>query len=402
MTISDSAKVQRLLVLDDESVIRELVADVARQSGFDVLSAQNTDAAGVVPIEQFDVVVLDLMMPHLDGIEILRMLAKAGSRAQLILMSGMDRRVLDTARKIAEEQGLLVAALLSKPFRHAELKSILDKKVAQPQSPEPGRTGRPQVTLQELHQALDEDQLVLHFQPKVRLPDLDWCGLEALVRWDHPRHGLLYPDTFITLAEHPDIALDFTYAVLRQAVAIGKIISDSAGFTGSISINLPPAALWELTFPERVVEIIDGSGLERSRVLLEVTETSIPLDLAVSLDIQTRLHMRDVRLSIDDFGTGHSSLERLQDAPFAELKIDRVFVRHMTRNTSSRMIVEGAIRLGHSLDMVVVAEGVEDEQTQQLLARLGCDVIQGFLVARPLPLVQLLAWAARRTVPAQS
>jgi EAL domain-containing protein (putative c-di-GMP-specific phosphodiesterase class I) len=391
----------RLLVLDDELVIRDLVTEVAQDTGFDVFAAPDTDALGSGQFDNFDVVVLDLVMPRIDGIEVLRMLSKADSRAKLVLMSGMDRRTLDTARRIAVEQGLQVAAVLSKPFRAAELREVLAHKVMQGPRQPARSAGHARVTIDELWRAIEARELVLHFQPKICLRTQGWCGMEALARWQHPQLGLLYPDAFIGLAEHPDIALAFTYAVLRQAVAATRMISEATGFAGSVSVNLPPTALQELTFPEHAVEIIDASGLDRSRIVFEVTETSIPRDLAVSLDILTRLHMRQVGLSIDDFGTGHSSLERLQDSPFEELKIDMVFVRNMLSNTSSRLIVEGAIRLGRSLDMVVVAEGAEDAETMELLTRLDCDMVQGYCVSKPLPFDQLCAWAAGRAqIPA--
>lgn len=393
----------RLLVLDDEPAIRDLVAEVARNAGYDVVAVSDTDALGSSQFDSFDVVVLDLVMPRIDGIEVLRMLSSAGSRAKLVLMSGMDRRTLDTARRIAVEQGLQVAAVLTKPFRAAELLKALRPDAVQTPLLQSHNAKVAHVTAEELWRAIDAGELLLHFQPKICLRTQSWCSMEALARWQHPRFGLLYPDAFISMAEHPDIALPFTYAILRQALSATRTISEAVGYAGSVSVNLPPSALQDLTFPERAVEIIDACGLSRSRIMFEVTETSIPRDLAVSLDILTRLHMRQIGLSIDDFGTGHSSMERLQDSPFQELKIDMVFVRNMLQNTSSRMIVEGAIRLGHSLDMVVVAEGAEDAETLALLQQLGCDMAQGYGVSRPLAADALCLWAARRAgTPARS
>ena len=392
----NSSALLRLLVLDDELAIRDLVTEVARKAGYEVVAASDTHALGAHTLQSFDVVVLDLVMPRIDGIEVLRMLSQVASRAKLVLMSGMDRRTLDTARRIAIEQGLHVGALLAKPFRAAELRdALLPEAVQVPLRPSRD-VRRDSVNSDELWLAIERDELRLHFQPKICLRTQAWCSMEALARWQHPRHGLLYPDSFIALAEHPDIALPFTYAVLRQAVAATRSLSEAVGFGGSVSVNLPPSALQDLTFPERAMEIIDASGLERSRIVFEVTETSIPSDLAVSLDILTRLHMRQVGLSIDDFGTGHSSLERLQDSPFRELKIDMVFVRNMLSNNSSRLIVEGAIRLGRSLGMVVVAEGAEDAETMALLKELDCDMVQGYVFSRPLSIDALCLWAAGR------
>ncbi len=392
--IEDIDRKKRLLVLDDESVMREMVADIAMSCGFDVSTAGDASALHETSFREFDVVVLDLVMPHLDGIEVLRTLAKVNCLAKLVLMSGMDRRILDAARKIAEEQGLEVAAVLLKPFRPSQLKQALDHNINLASFRKPRGDSQLQVTMEDLGRAIEGDELVLHYQPKVRLPGMQWCGIEALARWQHPQLGLLYPDKFITLAEHPDHALAFTYKVMDQALAACRHLSETVGCTGTVSINLPPAALTDLQFPESAAALIDASGLDRSRVLLEITETSIPASLAVALDIQTRLHMRNIRLSIDDFGTGHSSMERLQDSPFAELKIDMVFVRNMQTNASSRAIVENAIELGHRLNMAVVAEGVEDAATLARLAAMGCDLVQGYFLGKPLPSDKLELWAA--------
>ncbi len=233
-------------------------------------------------------------------------------------------------------------------------------------------------------------------QPKLNLADGSWIGVEALARWQHPVHGLLYPDAFIHIAEGSELALPFTYEVARKAVADCAVMIATMGFDGSLAINIPPSALTEATVPERLLEILSGSHLEPSRLVVEITETSIPIGLALSLDIQTRLRMRGIRLSIDDFGTGHSSLERLHETPFDELKIDMMFVRGAEHNPALKMIAESAVKLGHSLGMVVAAEGVENAEALDWLTRIGCDYAQGYHISRPVPLDALGQWAKLR------
>ncbi|MEI6722435.1 MAG: EAL domain-containing protein [Betaproteobacteria bacterium] len=392
---------RRLLVIDDESEIGELVVQVATGLGFH--AAAEVSAVDLAPdyLETFDLVVLDLMMPGIDGIEMLRKFSALDRKPALLLMSGLDRRMLEGARKVAEAQGLRVCETVQKPFRPAALRTILEKlATTTPRRPVAPRKALPRFEIRDVAQAIERAELVVHYQPQVALADGHWAGVEALVRWQHPEHGLLFPDAFIALAETAELALPFIEAVMDIALAGMRRLVDHAGFTGSISINMPPTALTDVKFPERLLARLLDSGVEHTRVIMEVTETSIPQNVAVSLDIVTRLRMRGIRLSIDDFGTGHSSMERLHDAPFDELKIDMVFVRKADTDPAARAIIENSVGLGHSLGMTVVAEGVETASTADWLRSIGCDIAQGYFISRPQPLDGLEAWAAARQLAA--
>ena len=396
-------------IIDDEPGIAQVALDVAIDCGYNARIA-TSGAALDAAADTCDVILLDLIMPGMDGVEVLRNLAAAGSRAQIILMSGMDRRMLESARKVAAMQNLRVAGVLNKPFRPAELRDLLTGLIANTNNAVGKKMGTPQkmsapqvvLTVKDLADAIAHDELVIHYQPKLNLADQSWIGVEALVRWQHPVHGLLYPDAFVHLAEGSELALPFTYEVARKAVADCAVMIETMNFEGSLAINIPPSALTEATVPERLLEILSGSALEPSRLVVEITETSIPSGLALSLDIQTRLRMRGIRLSIDDFGTGHSSLERLHEAPFDELKIDMMFVRGAEHDPALRMIAESAVKLGHSLGMVVTAEGVENAEALAWLTRIGCDYAQGYHISRPLPLDGLGKWAKKASCASTS
>ena len=391
---------RRLLVIDDEPEIGELVVQVAVGLGFEAVA--EVDATRLEPayLERFELVVLDLMMPGVDGIEMLRKFSALGRKPALVLVSGLDQRMLDSARQVAEAQGLRVCETLQKPFRPAALRAVLENMaegvVEQPAVAEAPRKVAHRFGVADVARAIERGELVMHYQPQLRLTDNHWTGIEALVRWQHPVHGLLYPDAFIALAESVELALPFTEAVMDIALADMRQFIDRAGFTGSISINMPPAALTDVMFPERLLARLLASGVEHTRVIMEVTETSIAENVAISLDIETRLRMRGIRLSIDDFGTGHSNMERLHGAPFDELKIDMVFMRNSDTDPSARAIIRNSVELGHSLGMNVVAEGVETATTFEWLRSLGCDIAQGYFISRPLPPARLEAWAAAR------
>lgn len=399
----------RLLVIDDESEVIDLVRMVASDFGFDVTALKSVEGMTEGVLVGFDIVVLDLMMPNTDGIEFLRQFAGLKHLPRFVLMSGLDRRTLDSARLLAETKGIEVIAILRKPFRPSELRAIFDehsgsaaaRPVAAP------RQAPPRFTLPEIADGIARGELAIHFQPQLSLADGRWCGVEALVRWQHPVHGLLHPDAFVETVENSGLALPFTEAVIRHAIAGVKVLARTAGFEGRLSANMPPSALTELAFPERLDSLLEELEFDRKRFCLEITETSIPPNLETSRDILTRLSMRGVRLAIDDFGTGHSGLERLHRSPFEELKIDIAFVRDADQDPAARAITQNAIALGHSLGMEVVAEGVETAQTLAWLTSLGCDIAQGFFICRPQPAEALAEWAratpllakARASVP---
>ena len=385
------------LIIDDEPGIAAIAMDVAIECGYDVRILANGAALDAAASDS-DVIVLDLLMPGLDGVEVLRRLAAASSRAQIILISGMERRLLDSARKVADMQNLSVVGVLQKPFRPSELRTLIASVAASTSGSIDRNVSAPELrfTVKDLAHALTRGEIIVHYQPKIDLTDGRWAGVEALVRWQHPVYGLLFPDKFVHIAENSELALPFTYEVARRAVADCAVMAATMGFKGSLSINVPPSALTEVTVPERLLEILAGAGFDHSRLVVEITETSIPSLAALSLDIQTRLRMRGVRLSIDDFGTGHSSMERLHDAPFDELKIDMMFVRGAEHDPALRLIAESAVTLGHSLGMVVAAEGVESAEALSWLTRIGCDYAQGYYICPPVPLEVIARWAEER------
>ncbi|MGZ4632852.1 MAG: putative bifunctional diguanylate cyclase/phosphodiesterase, partial [Actinomycetes bacterium] len=236
--------------------------------------------------------------------------------------------------------------------------------------------------LAELRTAIETDQLVLHYQPKLHLESGTVCGVEALVRWEHPRRGLVGPMEFVPMAERTGLIHPLTDRVLRGALAQAKVWQD-AGQPMAVAVNVSTRSLLNLDFPDRVQALLAEYGVPAELLGLEITETTIMEDPQRALTVLTRLHDAGVRLSIDDFGTGYSSLAYLKRLPVHELKVDRSFVANMTSNERDRVIVHSTVALGRSLGLDVVAEGVEDPETRAALEELGCSLAQGFLFSRP-------------------
>ncbi|MEX2228042.1 MAG: EAL domain-containing protein [Dehalococcoidia bacterium] len=247
----------------------------------------------------------------------------------------------------------------------------------------------------ELRQAIEGDALTVHYQPKVDCATGDVFGAEALVRWQHERHGLIPPDRFIPIAEHTGLIRALTRRVLTTA------ITDAAGWAQngaplSVSVNLSMRDLEDSDLPDFVAGLLAERGLDAAVLEVEVTESTIMLDPQQVCAALDRFRAMGIAVAVDDFGTGYSALSYLKDLPVDELKIDRSFVQQMMTDLKTRAIVRSTVALGHALGLVVVAEGVEDEASRAFLASVGCDSAQGFYFSRPLPLAEFVAWVHAR------
>ncbi|MEW5800477.1 MAG: EAL domain-containing protein [bacterium] len=242
-----------------------------------------------------------------------------------------------------------------------------------------------------LRQAIEDNQLVLHYQPKVDLVLGRISGVEALVRWQHPQYGFMPPDQFIQLAEQTDLIKPLTLWVLNEALhQCSQLCQD--GFEISMAVNLSARNLQDEGFPDQVRELLEKWGVKPELLELEITESTVMANPELAMVILKRLSDMGIQLAIDDFGTGHSSLAYIKLLPVHEIKIDKSFVMSMGVNTNDVMIVNTAIDLGHNLGLSVVAEGIESKEIYDRLTNLGCNVGQGYFMSRPLPASQLMSW----------
>jgi diguanylate cyclase (GGDEF)-like protein len=242
---------------------------------------------------------------------------------------------------------------------------------------------------------LERDELVVFYQPKADMASGDVHSVEALVRWDHPRDGLLAPMDFLPLAEHTGLIRPLTLSVLEAALTQCAAWR-AGGIEVDVAVNLSVRTLHDPEFPGDVARLLAGAGLPPSVLVLEITESMLMADPVRAMETASRLHAMGVRLSIDDFGTGYSSLAYLKQLPVDELKIDRSFVMDMNTNPNDLVIVRSAIDLARNLGLTVVAEGVEDAATWDALRSLSCDQGQGYFLSRPVPGDELTRWMTER------
>lgn len=243
----------------------------------------------------------------------------------------------------------------------------------------------------ELGTAIRENQLVLHYQPRIDLRTGACTGCEALLRWQHPKHGMIPPDDFIPAAEMSDIVHPLCQWVLRNALEQVKRWQNE-GLSLAVAVNLSTRNLADHQFPDKIAQMLEAYAVAPHLLEIEITESALISDPEQALQVVDRIHQLGIPLAIDDFGTGYSSLSYLKRLPIDTLKIDRTFVKDMRENEADAVIVRSTIALAHSFGLKVVAEGVEDSATLDVLRQLSCDQAQGFGIARPLPIAAFTDW----------
>ena len=386
---------QIIYIIDDEQQTAELLAEFTRLIG--CLPCVYTEAIRFFEetesYAESSIMVLDLNMPNMDGVEVMRQMVKTNRRLPLILVSGYDSGILHSAEQLAKAYSLDIIATIAKPLEFNLFKSIIQKhsKIEKRQ----GNNSELTLSAEELKNAIHQNQLILHYQPQINVKSGVLTGVEALVRWQHPEHGLIYPDLFISMAENNGLIGDLTDQVIKQAVD-QACYWKSQNLVCQISVNISAENITSLSSPEHLSQMLKEKDLDPSLLTLEVTESVLMGQLTTSLDILTRLRIKGIKLSIDDFGTGYSSLSQLYRMPFTELKVDQSFVMNITKDDEAHGIVKTCIMLGHELNMHVVAEGVEDKETLELLGELNCDLAQGYHIARPMPAEDLIPWVKKR------
>lgn len=384
----------KIFVIDDEPFALRLVGHQLRALGYTEVTAHAHAVAAVQALDQdpaaADVILLDLQMPEMDGIEFVRHLARLKFAGAIIFVSGEDERIVQTASRLATAHALHVLGALNKPVQPDPLRRIMDAALAPKAPPRPiGKVYGPV----ELAAAIAGGQLVNYYQPKVELATGIVVGVETLVRWQHPVDGLVYPEQFIAVAEEHQLIDALTHTVLASALHQTRRWLDG-GDTITVAVNVSMDNLGSLDFPDAVDRAIRAAGVPNKHIMLEVTEGRLMTDAVLALDTLTRLRLKQIGLSIDDFGTGNSTMTRLRNIPFVELKIDRSFVHGADRDPAARAIVDASLAMARQLGLKSVAEGVEVVTDWYQMRAMGCDIAQGFFIARPMPADQFDEWLA--------
>ncbi|MBI5937351.1 MAG: EAL domain-containing protein [Betaproteobacteria bacterium] len=393
-----------VLVVDDDAFVREQVGNMLRRLGVGRVRQAGDGAEALADLAahagEIDIVLCDLNMPGMDGLEFIRHFAARKDKIGIAFISGEDSRMLASAQELARAQGLHVLGVAVKPIGGTALYGILGRHGWQ-DARRVTKAGGPEIGVADIAAGIENKQFTAFFQPKVKADSLEVVGLEALARWRHPVHGLIPPGLFIPLAEANGLIEALTMSVFRRALEAGGELHRQ-GYKLKIAVNYSAQSFGSLALPEFVVDSARAAGLDPKCLIIEVTESGLMSDLTVALEVLSRLRLKGVSLSIDDFGTGYSSMDQLRRIPFSELKIDQDFVRGAAHDPMARSILESSVDMARKLNLVTVAEGVETEEDLEIVRGLGCDLVQGFLVARPMALPDLLKWLERRQSSARA
>ncbi len=382
-----------ILLLDDDPHMLEVLTRTVRRMGYARTSSATSAAEALLQLEHDpdsgEVIICDLTMPDIDGIEFLQTLNASPFRGSVILLSGQSERVMHSVQRVLGGRQLTILGALTKPVDRAALRALLDG-WRPPLKQQPAPAAVP-VTADEVRRANSEHQWTLHFQPQVNLLTGAFVGLEALIRWNHPERGLLYPDQFIAVAEESGAIDDMTDWVIGEALRqrsrwLGQ------GLDLQIAVNISMASLMAPDYWRRVTTLVRDAGAAPRDLVLELTESQLPHSSLIPLENLVRLRLQRFTLSIDDFGTGHSSLAQLRDVPFTELKVDRGFVHGARDSQIIRPMLEGSLGIARRMGLRSVAEGVETLADWGLLRELDCDLAQGYYIGRPMSAEQVSAW----------
>ena len=389
----------RFLVVDDERDHRYLLVKtlagmgtarvVEAPSGHDALEILER-AGGAV-----DILVTDLQMPGMDGLELLRRVGERKMPVAVIVVSALDSVLVASAATMAQAYGVRVIGTIDKPATRAKFCTVLE----QFRNPAPAKATSSGVdfapSAHDVLAGISAGQIEPAFQGVVELETGDVVGAEALARWRHPARGLLGPDVFLPPLARAGYLDELSWIMLSLA-AMEAGIWRSADLEVTVSVNVSATSLADPGYADAVTQIVTGHGLEPAQTILELTETEAILNIASALENLTRLRIRGFGLAIDDYGVGYSSMQALSRMPFTEIKIDRSFVSAAATDPKYRLMVEHTIAVAHQLGLKTVAEGVETRTDCHLLASMGCELIQGFAVSKPLEGAEFLRWMTER------
>lgn len=394
ITLHQQVLSKGVLVVEDSELQRSILVEMLNQFGVSrVLEAGN----GIEALDQLtscaelpSVIIIDLHMPKMDGIQLIQQLSERKLHLPIVVISSAETKLLDTIGSLVDACQMSLLGALAKPIHGNTLFESLQRyrqlKLAQQdnsvdQAP----------AIADLKRAIRAGHIIPYYQPKVSLTQKQAVGMEALARWQDPIKGLLPPAQFIQLAEDQGLLKELTLNLLETVLA-DMVAWNRLNLFPVVSINIAVTLLEDRQFADQFIRSVINAHIDPKHILLEITESALMKDPVTALATIGRLKLKGFCFSIDDYGTGFSSMQQLSRIAFNELKIDRSFIYGAPSSEHMTNILQSAIDMGHRLNLTTVAEGVETQEELNLLKKLGCDQVQGFLFAKPMPVGDILPW----------
>ena len=380
---------QRVLILEDQPFQRGYLANLfGSRGGVQVDACEDVEAAiALCACHSYDLVVSDLLMPGQDGIQFIQALAAQPRPPRLAVASMASRRMMASARLMAESLGLEVLGVVSKPVTATDVETLFDALAqARPSmdaTPAQAAT-LPEPDARQLRQAMVDGSLTAWFQPKKSLQSGRVVAAEALVRWRHPQLGTLTAGSFLPAMCRHGLEGELLRMMLKASIK-AQARWRSQGFRVPVSINLPPHLLEQSDLPDELLAMTLALGGTPGELCFELMENSTPRHVSDFYAGACRLRMKGFGLAQDDFGQGLSSVHNLVNTPFTEVKIDRALVSGCARDPALHLTLATIIALANQLGLIIVAEGVESDADLAVLRQLGCSQVQGFLISQALP-----------------
>lgn len=385
------------MVVEDSPVQRAHAVQLCRQLGVTLVyeAVHGAEALSQLAMLRMppDLMLIDLHMPVMDGVELITQLHERGCSIPLLVVSSQEQDILNAVQDLSCTLKLPMLGCLPKPLKSEQLAQALEHYSACIQGTLATTQSRPALTIDpsDLCHAIDCGDIDVHYQPKVHMRTGLVRGMEVLARWDHPTLGRIAPDQFIALAEKEHLIFDLTLRVLRKSITQAAEWKHM-GFNPSLAVNLSPLLLDSPDLVREITELVESNGICPSQIVLEITESAGVEHLGKAIAVLTRLRLKGFGLSLDDYGTGFSSMQQLARLPFTELKIDRSFVHRAHQRRNLAVILESALEMAKRLELISVAEGIETIEDWRMLQRCGCVIGQGYLIAKPMPGSEVPQW----------
>ena len=384
---------ETVLVVDDDPIVCAITAAYFISIGATQVLEAGDGLQALKRFDQhkgeFDLILCDLNMPELDGLAFMRELKELNYTGALAIISGEGSFVVETGEKLAVSHGLSFIGTIRKPITKQALDELCSK--VQMQQKPASQHYAASITAEELALAIESDHVIPYYQPKIQVQDLKIVAVEALARWQDPDRGLISPSQFIPLSEANGLIGALSSSIIQRALSDAKRWHDH-DIPVKVSVNISPDLLGDVSFPDTIAGWARHTGVDIERVVLEVTESGVLQSSDAVIEVLARLKMQGFGISIDDFGTGTSNIDRLRKLPFSELKIDQAFIREASKDGFARASVLASVLLGRELNMKLVAEGVETLEEWDLVANCGIDEVQGYLAAKPMPQAEFESW----------